>query len=829
MTYEEFINSKVQIAPKTGFDVADEEICTNLKPHQKIAVKWAIAGGRRAIFANFGLGKTVIQLEILHLITQHKGGKALIVAPFDVMPEFDNDAVNILKIAPPVFIRSNEEVKNNDSMLFITNYESVREGKVDVKQFTATSLDEASVLRSFGSKTYQSFLDMFKGVKYKFVNTATPSPNRYKELIHYGGYLEIMDTGQALTRFFKRDSTKANNLTLYPKREKEFWLWLASWALFVTKPSDLGFSDEGYILPPMHINKHIVKSVYEEAPCEKDGQTKLLLDTNNSLVEEAKEKKLSIKARVAKAKEIIEANPNDHFIIWHDREEERKEIKRTIQGVVDIYGSMDMEIRRQRLVDFAEGRTKLFATKKCISGSGCNFQKACHRAIFVGIDHKFNDFIQAVHRIYRFLQTEDVIIDIIFTDAEEAVYQDLMAKWKRHNELQETMSKIIKDYGLNIEYANIMTRAKGVERVKVEGENYTAILNDCVKETINMSDNSVDLICTSIPFGNHYEYSANYNDFGHNENDDKFFEQMDYLSSQLLRVLKPGRVFACHIKDRVLFGNATGTGMPTIEPFHADAIKHYMRHGFQYMGMITVVTDVVRENNQTYRLGWTENCKDGTKMGVGCPEYILLFRKLPTDTSKAYADRPVEKDKEKYTRGQWQIDAHAFWRSSGDRLLSKDELKNIEVGKLTKIYRDFSRNNVYNYDEHIKLANDLDKEGKLPAAFMVIAPGSWDMSVWDDINRMRTLNTTQCQRNKEMHICPLQLDIVERIINRFSAENETVYDPFGGLMTVPYMAVKMHRYGIGCELSPDYFRDGVGYLQEAENTVEMPTLFDFVV
>lgn len=289
MTYEEFINSKVQIAPKTGFDVADEEICTNLKPHQKIAVKWAIAGGRRAIFANFGLGKTVIQLEILHLITQHKGGKALIVAPFDVMPEFDNDAVNILKIAPPVFIRSNEEVKNNDSMLFITNYESVREGKVDVKQFTATSLDEASVLRSFGSKTYQSFLDMFKGVKYKFVNTATPSPNRYKELIHYGGYLEIMDTGQALTRFFKRDSTKANNLTLYPKREKEFWLWLASWALFVTKPSDLGFSDEGYILPPMHINKHIVKSVYEEAPCEKDGQTKLLLDTNNSLVEEAKE------------------------------------------------------------------------------------------------------------------------------------------------------------------------------------------------------------------------------------------------------------------------------------------------------------------------------------------------------------------------------------------------------------------------------------------------------------------------------------------------------------------------------------------------------------
>jgi len=268
--------------------------------------------------------------------------------------------------------------------------------------------------------------------------------------------------------------------------------------------------------------------------------------------------------------------------------------------------------------------------------------------------------------------------------------------------------------------------------------------------------------------------------------------------------------------------------MPTIEPFHADAIKHFMRHGFQYMGMITVVTDVVRENNQTYRLGWTENCKDGTKMGVGCPEYILLFRKLPSDTSKAYADTPVVKDKSLYTRGQWQIDAHAFWRSSGNRPISKEELQSIDVSKLQKVYREFSRGSVYDYDEHIKLANKLDEDGRLPAAFMVVAPGSWDMTVWDDINRMRTLNTTQSQRKAEMHICPLQFDIVERIINRYSAEGETVYDPFGGLMTVPYMAVKMERYGIGCELSESYFRDGVGYLQEAEDLISMPTLFDFI-
>lgn len=256
---------------------------------------------------------------------------------------------------------------------------------------------------------------------------------------------------------------------------------------------------------------------------------------------------------------------------------------------------------------------------------------------------------------------------------------------------------------------------------------------------------------------NHYEYSANYNDFGHNQTTGKFFEQMDFLTPELLRVLRPGRVAAIHVKDRVLFGNATGTGMPTIEPFHAQCIEHYMHHGFQYMGMITVVTDVVRENNQTYRLGWSEQCKDGSKMSVGCPEYVLLFRKLPTDRSTAYADEPVTKTKDEYTRAQWQIDAHAFWRSSGDRPLSKAEvlqmLEDVPVSKLQKIYRQYSRDTVYDYEEHVQLAKDLDKDGHLPATFMVVAPGSWTWEVWDDINRMKTLNANQKRRDLQMHVC----------------------------------------------------------------------------
>lgn len=827
-TYLEFLKSKIVLAKKTGFDVAPGEINPALKPHQRDSVIWALRGGHRALFQSFGLGKTVQEIEFCHQAVRHDGGQALIVLPLGVRQEFTRDAEHILGYPAPKYITSMAELAETDAEIVMTNYERVRDGDIDPTQFTAVALDEASVLRSFGSKTYQVFLPKFRGVKYKLVCTATPSPNRYKELIHYAGYLEIMDTGQALTRFFQRDSTKANNLTLYPHKEDEFWLWVSSWALFVGKPSDLGYDDTGYDLPPLDVRAHVIADNYG-SEIDRDGQFKLMNDAATSLTEAAREKRESIAARVDAARRIVESDPDAHFILWHDLEAERHAILKALPETVDICGSMDYDERERRVVDFSEGKTRLFATKKSLSGSGCNFQRHCHRAIFVGIDYEFNDFIQAIHRIYRFLQTEQVIIDIIYTDAEDPIYRVLMQKWKQHDELQARMREIVKKYGLSGEaQTERMSRSIGVERVEIKGKNFVAVNNDCVEETAKMAENSVDLIVTSIPFSNHYEYTPSYNDFGHNEDTRRFFEQMDYLTPNLLRVLKPGRVFCCHVKDRVLFGNATGMGMPTMEPFHAMCIRHYMQHGFAYFGMITVVTDVVRENNQTYRLGWTEQCKDGSKMGVGCPEYILLFRKLPTDRSKAYADEKIVKSKDEYTRAQWQIDAHGFWRSSGDRLVTKEEIMSMDTGKIQAAYRKYSRGTVYDYAEHVRMAKELDAEDKLPATFMVVAPGSWTDEVWDDINRMRTLNTTQSQRRKQMHVCPLQLDIVDRLINRYSNPGELVLDPFGGLGTVALEATKAGRRGYTIELNSGYFRDAVGYLKEYEREDMNISLFDLL-
>lgn len=833
MSYMDFLKSKMVIAPESGFDIEPQEVNPALKPHQRDAVVWAVRGGKRALFESFGLGKTVQELEFCRIVTEHEGGSALIVLPLGVKQEFARDAVNLLRWPePPMYVRTMAEVKaaeENGKHILMTNYERVRDGDIRPDYFTATSLDEASVLRSFGSKTYQTFLPKFRNVKYKLVSTATPSPNRYKELIHYAGYLDVMDTGQALTRFFQRDSTKANNLTLYPHKEDEFWLWVTTWALCIQYPSDLGYDDTGYRMPEMQVNYHKLLVDNSDAGCDKFGQCKMLKDAALSLQDAAREKRESIDARVQKAKEIIDSDPEAHFIIWHDLEDERRAIKKAIPEAVEVFGSQDINIREKNVVAFSDGEIRLLATKKEISGSGCNFQRFCHRAIFMGIDYEFNDFIQAIHRIYRFLQTERVIIDIIYMESEAEILRQLKVKWENHNKMQTRMAELMRRYGLNNSIIiKKMERSIGVERMEANGSHFHAVLNDTIEETANMPENSVDLIVTSIPFSNHYEYTPSYNDLGHNENTEKFFEQMDYLAPSLLKVLKPGRIYACHTKDRVLFGNATGTGMPTIEPFHALTIQHYMKHGFQYIGMITVVTDVVRENNQTYRLGWTEQCKDGSKMGVGCPEYVLLFRKLPSSNLDAYADTPVVKTKEEYTRAQWQLDAHAFWRSNGDRLMTKEELESVPVDKMQKIYRDYSRDTIYSYEDHVNLAKKLDADGHLPSTFMVLAPGSWSDEVWDDINRMRTLNMNQKLKGRQMHVCPLQLDIVERLINRYSNKGEVVFDPFGGIMTVPYMAVKMGREGWGNELNADYFRDGLGYLKEADAERDVPTLLDYL-
>lgn len=829
-TYEQFLREKVKLAAFTGFDVDPAEINPALKPHTRDIVRWMVKGGNRAVFASFGLHKTATQLEALRLIGAHRPGLRLQVLPLGVRQEFFREARERFQGDFAVdlrFIRSDSEI-GDERTIYLTNYESVREGKVTPSLFRTTSLDEAAILRSFGSKTYQEFLPAFAPVEFKYVATATPDPNRYKELIHYAGYLGVMDTGQALTRFFQRDSERAGNLTLYPHKEQEFWLWVASWAVFITKPSDLGHSDDGYVLPELDVRWHEIPSDYAAAGTEKSGQGLLVPDLAMGLSAAAREKRDSLPARVEVVRNLVDQDPEDHFLVWHDLEDERHAIQKAIPEAVSVWGSQLLDEREQRIIDFSDGQHRILSTKPVIAGSGCNFQRHCHREIFAGVGFKFNDFIQAVHRTYRFGQSQRVRIDIIHTEAEREVVATLKAKWRRHDEQQARMAALVREYGLDqLAMQDTLARTIGVKRQVVRGQYFEVANNDCVLEAREQPENSVDLIVTSIPFANHYEYTPSYNDFGHTEGNDHFWEQMDYLTPELLRILKPGRMYCCHVKDRINFGNVTGAGVPTVSPFHAEAIFHARKHGFDYMGMITVVTDVVRENNQTYRLGYTEMCKDGSKMGVGSPEYVLLFHKPQTDRGRGYADTPIAKSKAEYSLARWQIDAHAFWRSSGNRLLTADEMAMMGPDRLAKFFTEDSLQRVYDFEHHRQIGEQLQACNALPSDFMSLAPGSHHPDVWHDVNRMLTLNGDQSRRAVEKHVCPLQFDIVDRLIERYSMKGERVYDPFHGLGTVGVRAIKLGRTAGGSELSAAYFKDQVHYLQAAEREATMPTLFDF--
>lgn len=826
--YTAFLKSKAVIAPQRGMSMKGFRFNKNLKPHARDIAPWMIEGGNRALFASFGMAKTSIQLQVLIAILMKHEGRGLIVCPLGVKHEFIREAGERGFSMTPRYVRTDAEIADCSDRLLITNYERIRDGNIDPNQFVVVTLDEASVLRSYVSKTYQTFLPLFDKVPFKFVATATPSPNRFKELIHYAGFLGIMDTGQALTRFFKRDSSQAGNLQLHPHKEREFWLWVSSWAVFINKPSDMGHSDEGYDLPPLKIIRHRLPVDHASAGFDSWNQGKMFRNAATDLRAAAKEKRDSLTDRIACAADIVAASGDDHWLIWHDLEDERRSIEKLIPGAVTAYGSQDIEDREQIIADFSDGRQRILATKPSIAGSGCNFQRFCHRAIFLGIGWKFNDFIQAVHRIQRFGQGFECEIHLIYTESEDHIYEGLMRKWKQHDELVAIMTGIVKQYGLSaIKLGAEMERSIGTERVEVKGELYTTVNQDSVAEMKTMEPDSVDLIVTSWPFSDHYEYTESYNDFGHNDGDKGFFEQMEYLTPEAMRVLKPGRLYCVHAKDRIVYGSVSGDGMYTVNPFSDKCVAHLIKHGLRYCGRITVVTDVVRENNQTYRLGWTENSKDGTKMGVGSPEYVLLFRKLPTDQGNAYADQPVIKSKDEYTRARWQFDAHAMWRSSGNRFLRPEEIAEMPMDQLRELWHRYSASKVYDFGEHVSIAEEMEKRGILPATFMALDPPNPGASnVWDDITRMRTLNSEQNRKGWEQHVCPLQLDIVERLIGRYSNKGDLVLDPFGGLGTVAYSAVLMGRRGYSIELNTGYWRDSCSYLRAAEQKVSMPTLFD---
>lgn len=882
-TYEEFLLSKIKVADKGGFQCDRSFLHPSLRPDQADSVQWAVELGRALVAPDAGMGKTRIGIEVCRVIRSVTGGKALIVTELgaadtfvDQDPEVGEGAAMGLRID---YVTNQAEAMASACNIVVTNYERVRDGNFDFAAFSVVWLDEGNYVKNMASETTEVLKTELAKVKYKFIATATPSPNEQLELINYAHVLGICDRGQILTRFFQRNSVKAGELTLHPQHEQDFWLWVHSWCIAITSPKDLGYDYPGFELPKLNVHwieVPIGKGINDGK--EKDGQARLFIESRSGLSEAARIKRESIESRVYKALEIRSSRPDEHFILWHHLEDERKAIKNMMdfegKKFGEIYGSQPWEIRERNIIAFTKGELTDLSTKPSVSGVGCNFQKHCWNEIFVGITDSFNDIYQALKRVYRFYNPSDEVnVWFLYTPEEYDIVLNLKRKWAEHDLMRDKMREIIKIYGLNhSKYIEEKRRSFKLDRKEWTGKSFTLANNDSVLEIVNMPDNSAGMLLTSIPFGNHYEYSDKYNDFGHNQTNEDFFRQMDFLVPQMLRVLKPGRIAAIHTKNRIHYGSVTGKGFSTFHRFTHMAADCFEKHGFHTMGFHYVPTDVVAENNQTYRLGYGEMQKDSTKMGSGIPEEIWIFRKAPTSNANSYADVSVEhnmgacplchhmapvgkfvrdgaiimdcpscqqffQEEELimneaggpvYSIAHWQIDADAFWRSSGDRYLDPEELKGMDMKQVRKWWNKFNSTTVYDFDQHVELLKMLDGRGKLSRKYTTLPLRSTTPFIWNDVNRMIGLNLQQSKRKEQKHICPMPRDQVRRLINLYSNPGDRVDDYFGGLGTTGLEAIEAGREAFLCELNEMYARCAAFYLRGAEQKKNIPTLFDIL-
>jgi DNA modification methylase len=719
MKYSEFLKTKQKNHVYSGFDIDESDLNSLMFDFQKFIVKRALKAGKYAIFADCGLGKTLMQLEWANQVSKKTNKPVLILCPLAVsgqtIKEGEKFGISIRKLE-----------SNVQNGIYITNYEQLN--NVVASDFCGVVLDESSILKNFEGSTKNQIVEMFRSVPYKLACTATPSPNDPMELGNHSEFLDVMSRNEMLAMYFVHDGGETAKWRLKGHAINSFYEFVGTWAIMLNKPHDIGFDMNGYNLPSLNLIERMIVTP------QRDNGT-LFNETAISATNFNQELRLTKIERLSEAIELVN-NSDENFILWIKQNEEGDYLKKLIPDAVEVKGSDSPEYKEKMLLGFANNEFRVLITKTKIAQFGLNFQN-CRNQIFASLDFSFEGLYQAIRRSYRFGQKNEVNIYMITTDTMTNVIESINKKQRQFETMQQQMSKSV-----NVNLNTNVLEVKEFDTESVSNDWFNIKRGDCVQLIKDVPSESIGLSVFSPPFAELYTYSNHIEDMGNSKNYNEFLLQFSYLIKELYRVLKSGRNVAVHCMDLPI--QKGKEGFIGLRDFSGLLLKAFESEGFIYHSRITIWKDPVVEMQRTKALGLLHKQvkKDSTMSRVGIPDYVMIFRK------------------------------------DGER---NDPVTSTDI--------------------------PVDLWQKIASP------------VWMDIDYGNTLQGFRNARDEkdEKHICPLQLDTIERLILLYSNKGDTVLTPFMGIGSEVYQAVKMGRKGVGFELKESYY-------QQAKKNINMAVL-----
>ena len=729
--YLEFLQKKQKLRIDSGFEIDESELNKNLFDFQKFIVKRALKAGKYAIFADCGLGKTLMQLEWANQVCKKTNKPTLILAPLAVsgqtIKEGEKFGIGVKKMPTSGTLDLANEI-------YIINYEQLN--NIDCSLFGGVVLDESSILKNFEGAIKKIILDSFSRTPYKLACTATPSPNDPMELGNHSEFLDVMSRNEMLAMYFVHDGGETAKWRIKGHASDLFYQFIGSWAIMLNKPIDIGFSMMGYDLPKLNLIERQIKT-------DKRDNGRLFNDAIISATNFNYELRLTKESRLNEVVEIVNSRPDENFIIWIKQNEEGEILRKLLPDAIEVKGSDSNDWKEKYLLGFAENKFRILISKTKIASFGMNYQN-CQNQIFASLDFSFEGLYQAIRRSYRFGQEKEVNIFLITTDTMANVKQSIDNKQKQFEIMQDKMSKAI-----NANLNNELLSNAEFDIKEEKNEWYFAKRGDCVQLIKDVESESVGLSVFSPPFADLYTYSSHLEDMGNSKDYNEFLTQFGFLVKELFRVMMQGRNVAVHCMDLPI--QKGKEGFIGLRDFSGMILRLFEDAGFVYASRVKIWKDPVIEMQRTKALGLLHKQikKDSTMSRVGIPDYVLIFRK------------------------------------------------------------DGERNNPVT---NTQLPVDLWQKYASP--------------VWMDIDYGNTLQGFRNGRedNDEKHICPLQLDTIERLIHLYSNSGDTVFTPFMGIGSEVYQAVKMGRKGIGFELKESYFDLAVKNLRSAVESKKQLTL-----